>query len=274
MNRLISLSMKCVKKINYKNIKNIDEHYKHYGLKILNLVLFSHSNEYDEMYRITRDYYRRFSNVTTIYYTFSESIDGSESRSDDITKGSESLRDDILYLHGKESYIPGILDKTMKAFSYGVKTFPSYDYIVRSNISTIVNFSLLQNNLRSNPIQYGGGLLLTYSINGNDIVYASGTSIIIGMALAKELCKKTDKARYDIIDDVAIGALIKEYFPTVTPVSIGHFALLPNMNGVCNLQHLSLADTIFYRNRSSNDRNIDVQQMKCIIDALVKVEEL
>jgi hypothetical protein len=257
MNRIIALSMKCVKKINYKNIK------ENYDVKILNLVLFSHNKEYDDMYRITRDYYRRFSNVTTIYYTFSESIDG-----------SESLRDDILYLHGKESYIPGILDKTMKAFSYGVKTFPSYDYIVRSNISSIINFSLLQNNLRSNPIQYGGGLLLTYSINGNDIVYASGTSIIIGMALAKELCKKTDKARYDIIDDVAIGALIKEYFPTVTPVSIGHFALLPNMNGVCNLQHLSLSDTIFYRNRSSTDRNIDVQQMKCIVDSLLKVEEL
>lgn len=259
MNCLLSITTKCVKKINIKNIKNIDEHF---NLKILNLVLFSHSKEYDEMYRITRDYYRRFSNVTTIYYTFSESL------------SQESLRDDVLYLHGKESYIPGILDKTMKAFSYGVKTFPSYDYIVRSNISTIVNFSLLQNNLRSNPIQYGGGALLTYSINGNDIVYASGTSIIVGMALAKELCKKTDKAQYDIIDDVAIGALIKEYFPTVTPVSIGHFALLPNMNGVCNLQHLSLADTIFYRNRSSTDRNIDVQQMKCIIDALVKVEEL
>jgi hypothetical protein len=248
--------MKCVKKINYKKIE-------HYGLKILNLVLFSHSKEYDEMYRITREYYRQFSNVTTIYYTFSESL-----------KGSESLRDDILYLHGKESYIPGILDKTMKAFSYGVKAFPSYDYIVRSNISTIVNFSLLQNNLRSNPIQYGGGLLLPYSINGNDIVYASGTSIIVEMALAKELCKKTDKARYDVIDDVAIGALIKEYFPTVTPVSIGHFELIPDMNGVCNLQHLSLSDTIFYRNRSSTDRNIDVQQMKCIIDALATVEEL
>ena len=143
--------------------------------------------------------------------------------------------------------------------------YPSYDYIVRSNISTIINFSLLQNNLRSNPIQYGGGALLTH----NNIVYASGTSIIIGMPLAKELCKKTDKAQYDLIDDVAIGLLIKEYFPNVTPVSIGHFAVLPNMNGGCNLQDLSLSDTIFYRNRSSTDRNIDVQQMKCIVEALV-----
>jgi hypothetical protein len=239
-----------VKKINYKNVE-------HYGVKILNLVLFSHSKEYDEMYRITREYYRRFPEVTTLYYTFSESIDQ-----------EESLRDDVLYLYGKESYIPGILDKTMKAFSYAVKMYPSYDYIVRSNISTIVNFSLLQNNLRSNPIQYGGGLLLTYSINGNDVFYASGTSIIVEMKLAKELCKKTDKARYDLIDDVAIGALIKEYFTMVTPVSIGHFTLIPNMNGGCNIQDLSLSDTIFYRNRSSSDRNIDVQQMKCIIDAL------
>jgi len=239
-----------VKKINYKNVE-------HYGVKILNLVLFSHNKEYDEMYRITREYYRRFPEVTTLYYTFSESIDQ-----------EESLRDDVLYLYGKESYIPGILDKTMKAFSYAVKMYPSYDYIVRSNISTIVNFSLLQNNLRSNPIQYGGGLLLTYSINGNDVVYASGTSIIVEMKLAKELCKKTDKAMYDLIDDVAIGALIKEYFPMVTPVSIGHFTLIPNMNGGCNVQDLSLSDTIFYRNRSSSDRNIDVKQMKCIIDSL------
>ena len=251
MNHILSISKKCVKKINYKNMKN---------MKILNLVLFSHSKEYDDMYRITREYYRRFPDVTTLYYTFSESLD--------ITKGSESRSDDILYFQGKESYIPGILDKTMKAFSYAVKTYPSYDYIVRSNISTIINFSLLQNNLRSNPIQYGGGALLTYNYRGVDIVYASGTSIIVGMPLAKELCKKTDKVQYDIIDDVAIGILIKEYFPTVTPVSIGHLIVIPNMNGGCNVQDLSLSDTIFYRNRSSTDRNIDVQQMKCIIDSL------
>ena len=48
---------------------------------------------------------------------------------------------DILYIYGKETYIPGILDKTIQAFDiiHNKMKIP-YDFIFRTNISTFVHF--------------------------------------------------------------------------------------------------------------------------------------
>ena len=237
-------------------------------VKILNLVLFSHNKDYDDMYELTRSYYQKY-NIKTLYYTFS----GNENHNPYIKK-------DILYLPGKESYIPGILYKTIEALSYAVKNFPSYDYIVRSNISTIVNFSLLKRYLLDHPIQYGGSGLNrlewldqesgVYDKKDWGTIYASGTAIILGMSLASEICNKKDKIRYDVIDDLAIGIMVKDQFPHITPISIGHFVVMEDKNGDCLkcLDGIDIVNTIFYRNRCSKNRGIDVKQMKCIIKRL------
>ena len=70
---------------------------------------------------ITRKYYSKFSNVKTIYYKFNEDL-----------INEYDLKDDILIIQGKESFIPGILDKTIKAFQYIVDNY-TFDYVIRSN---------------------------------------------------------------------------------------------------------------------------------------------
>ena len=79
-------------------------------ISIINLVLYSNDNEYEKMYDLTKKYYSKFTNVKTIYYSFDENI-----------IHEYELNDDILRIKGKETYIPGILEKTINAFKYIVK---------------------------------------------------------------------------------------------------------------------------------------------------------
>ena len=45
----------------------------------------------------------------------------------------------MIYIKGEETFIPGILEKTLLAIKISSKNF-TYDYIVRTNISTLVNY--------------------------------------------------------------------------------------------------------------------------------------
>ena len=235
--------------------------FKKKSITIINLVLYSNNDEYDEMYKLTRKYYKKFNNVKTIYYKFNE-----------YNKEEYELNDDILNIKGKETFIPGILDKTIKAFKY-INNNYKFDYIVRSNISTIINFDLLTNYLKYNKFDYGGGLkMIVYSINKSyGIVdntyfgkeYASGTSIIISKEMVDKIINNQNNINYTVIDDVAIGMLInenKKFIPN------DFYMMVPNYDNQNDLiNEIKNKNYIFFRNRQS-ERKKDLIQMKTIIN--------
>lgn len=246
-------------------------------MQILLLILFSHDENYDSMYEITSCYYSKFANVKTIYYTYSNEIH------DDFM-----LINNILYIKGTESHIPGILDKTIKAFKYFEYEMKSnndhYDYIIRSNISTLILFDMLEKLLYEYPVEYGGGLMFNLSwfsqhdgIVDNtwfNTLFCSGTSIIFSKSTFLKMMLNIHYIRMNIIDDVSIGIFFKECFPNITPKSLNltgeEFVHVPDMNK--NMDELNLFVTnhkkaIFYRNKN-NDRFIDIIQMKHIISFL------
>ena len=217
-------------------------------LKILHLVLYSPDKEYDEMFNLTNEYYSRY-DVHTVYYCYDANM-----------VEEWKLIDNVLHIRGEETYIPGILNKTMKAFEYYMPSIHNYDYVVRSNISTIIQFQLLENALIERPILYGGGLI-------ND-TYVSGTAIILSCPVIINMMKNIDKLETDKIDDVAIGLLFKSLYPSEVPYNIGGFVFVPDTRGnLGDLETLNFGDTIFFRNRNE-DRKTDCQQMKYIIDKL------
>lgn len=263
-----------------KKIKKI----KTINLKILNLVLYSENEEYKEMYNLTREYYKNIMNIDTIYYRFKNDIE------------YPIIEGDILYIPGSETFIPGVLDKTVKAFQYVYDNIniSYYDYIIRTNISTIVNFVLLKeqlsslnfdtnntnnNNNNNKKIDYGSGLVnilrdvdkLSGIVDSTyfGLKFCSGTSIIFSPSLFKNIVENKKYLKYNIIDDVAIGILIKELFPKIYPVEIGNFEYIKdykeNLIGIKN--DLNFNKTIFFRNKN-DDRRTDVKQMNYIINIL------
>ena len=143
------------------------------NIRILNLVLYSYDKggPYDKMKDITYQYYKTFPFLTTYYYRFDPEL-----RSD------FEMRNNVLHIKGEESYIPGILKKTLHAFEYFRKELDNYDYVVRSNISTIIRFDKLQEELHKNRTDYGcslcWGLDTTHPIASENTIYSSGTAII------------------------------------------------------------------------------------------------
>jgi hypothetical protein len=218
------------------------------------------------MYDLTKKYYSKFSNVKTIYYRFDENI-----------INEYELKDDILLIKGKETYIPGILYKTISAFEY-INNNYKFDYVIRSNISTIVDFDLLTEYLQQTPIQYGGGLKNIISGDKNhpdleNLVYASGTSIIFSTSVLKEFLNKKQHIRKDLIDDVSIGLLMRDHLPNIIQHYIpeNRFIFIPDEKGDRSkiLDIITNKSYIFYRNRQP-DRKTDVKQMETIIDYLSK----
>lgn len=245
-------------------------------MQFLLLVLFSQDENYDSMYELTSSYYSKFTNVKTIYYTFSNEIE------DDFV-----LKNNILYIKGTESYIPGILDKTIKAFKYFEYEMKSknvnYDYIIRSNISTIIHFDKLESALLSYPVEYGGGLMykLEWLSEKDGIVderwmntyFCSGTCILFSKPTFLKMMLNIHHIRMDIIDDVSIGILFKEKFPNISAMSLNltgeEFLHVQNMSdiGELNIFLNNHTNAVFYRNKN-DDRFTDVTQMKYIISFL------
>lgn len=235
------------------------------NITILHLVLYSDDIYFNKMYKITSKYYKQFNNVKTIYYKFSNNI-----------KLDYILNNDILLIKGNETLLPGILNKTIKTFNFFNKY--NYNYLVRSNISTIINFKLLINELTNNNIDYGTGLLLYinksyiniyYGITSNiyaNTYYASGTSIILSKKVVNYILLKKKYIDYNVIDDVAIGFFIKKYLPDIKLYEFKDNYLIIDKS---NIKNIDTKKIIFYRNRNEC-RNIDIKNINYIINILLK----
>lgn len=235
--------------------------------KIVQLVLYSQAHDdYRAMRDLTSRYYRRFEpDIQTFYYAFDEKLDVPIRR-----------EDNLLLIRGTESFVPGILLKTMEAFRWVLKHVPDVEYVVRSNISTIVDLSLLRERLREQPIYYGGSMRLSHE----SVDFVSGTCIVIHRGVVEKLVDVG--VRLDIIDDVSIGQAIFEHMSSILPLINlqADFLHVPNCGGDLKKLEALLESKkyAFYRNRSSlihwirswehEDRSRDLEQMKFILEHL------
>ena len=116
--------------------------------KILNLILYSETTpEYIEMYKLLSVYLKKQNKIKYYFYAYNPNIND-----------EYIIKDDIIYIKGEESLVPGCLDKTLKAFE--ICKDLDFDYIIRTNISEVVDFNLLNELLKNNKIEYGGATTL------------------------------------------------------------------------------------------------------------------
>jgi hypothetical protein len=224
------------------------------------------------MYENTRRFYSNYKNVDTIYYVYSE---------DEKDEYRYDKENNMLYIRGKETYVPGILHKTVSAFQFVHLLDKKYDYIIRTNISTLVNFEKLSEELRKNPIDYGAGRYMTicnrwrdYKSGINDgrykgLVFPSGTCIIFSDKLFHKMIDKIHLIDYSVIDDVSIGCFISRYFREYKRNSYERF-FYDGTNKKLYINEGDINKYIFFRNRNDKDRNIDIESIKILIHLLSK----
>jgi hypothetical protein len=172
------------------------------------------------------------------------------------------LSSNTLTFRGTESLIPGILDKTIAAFEYCRQHF-TFDYILRTNISSFYVFPLLKSHvLPTLPHSrcYAG-------VRGYDgTPFASGAGFFISPDIASLLVdRRSELSR--VIDDIAIGRFIHSHSIPVHPLSRYDFVHDKDINNDTEKLIIAAAhNTYHFRVKNEIDRmRFDPHYMRLLL---------
>ena len=185
----------------------------------------------------------------------------------------------ILVIYSESEFYKGILGKTLKSLEYLIQKGLVYDFIVRTNISTLINLDLLYKHLTNIPTEniYTGGFILNLqwldpeagiideTLFGTE--FLQGTCIILSWDIVNKLVNNLNKIRYDIIDDVSIAIFIKQYATEAYKNSSKYMCSFMYFNSrLCKLS--DARDRIFIRNKDERNRENDVKNMNKLVEYL------
>jgi hypothetical protein len=133
------------------------------------------------------------------------------------------LDNDIIFVNQKETYF-NILNKTLKAMEYIDNVLKlDYDFMIRTNVSTVINIPQLLNELTPLPKQnicIGGNKMQinwvcpAYGINDNRYNgrwFVQGTSIIFSKDVCQDIVKNQHKIEKKIADDISFFMFFVDY---------------------------------------------------------------
>jgi len=158
----------------------------------------------------------------------------------------------------------------------------SIDFVIRTNMSTVINIPELKSFCNSIPRTkvYTAGIInelrwldfdagvIDESLWGTK--YASGTSIIMSSDVAKYMVKEKHKVRHDIIDDLSIGVFMTNYAPD----NYGNAPLAKMEMVPSNLDKTKLnINSVFYRTRTNECKKRDIQNMQTVVDLVYNTTE-
>ena len=213
--------------------------------KILVLRIYNNTPEYDDMWALHKQY---DSSIAIINDPTLE------------TEYSFDIVERVFRVNGKEGLFR-ILHKTIKAFEYFLEHF-EFDYIIRSNMSTVIDMHMLRRKLAPfSGSVYGGhmykldwhcngsGITQEFLINHWHLMFAQGSSIVVSRDICKYIVDHQSELNYSVVDDVAIGALLKD-----VPCTRFESQWYEEEVGV-------KSDKVFYRYRWSSSRMDDVHKI-------------
>jgi len=261
---------------------------------IIVLIIASHNEHYDSFITLWREKIRLWKSrerddvFYRFYFVFS-----------DLSLKVDVLCDEenhSIFCKYDESLEPGIFLKTMAAIQYCEQNF-TYDFILRTNLSSFWNFSVLPFEI-NNGINLGTILIqkidknqlfinyrwesffqIIYSILpsfGDIFPFLDGAGFLLSREMVKLLLLPISEIHYSKLlllpDDIAISVLM--YYNIICN-SNSHFhieinELLIGKKMICSEQEIHLYSDFneigFIRNKHNNDRNIDIVNFKKQLD--------
>lgn len=218
--------------------------------RVLNLIIYNPHSTYEQDMKRDLSAYLRTIPYLTFYFivlrqqTYDVEVEG-----------------DCMYIKGDETFKPGILYKTLKSMRYCVDTLKiPFTYVVRSNISTAINYSQFPfSELSDNQHHYTGSDISIvnglFPDNNFNLRYIQGICIILSHTGVSYLLKHEHEIDYETIDDVSIAKIMTKEFP---------IRALRYPRCHTSTQYIT-PNSIIFRNKSS-DRNNDVVYMKKILN--------
>ena len=151
-----------------------------------------------------------------------------------------------IYIKGKESLIPGCLDKTIKSLYYLLDKNYEFDYLLRTNLSSVWNFDILCDFIKNNKFLIAGVQGKHKLDRVHFVNFIAGSGILLHIDMCKILMNNRHLLNYNIIDDVALGILLKQYINSSLKVYLNRFEMynyenkpyLINKNMIQNYSHI------------------------------------
>jgi hypothetical protein len=226
-------------------------------MKILILIIYSDNfNYYNKMYELQNEYLNNHENIDVFF------VKCNNEQNETVVKCGNKL-----IVKGNETYL-NITYKTMTALNYIINECKNnYDYIIRSNISTLININKLCDFLNECPKYnlYTGSVLLNlqwfdepFGINAETnalynligLRFIRGNSIIMSIDVVICMLNNISNLNYKIVDDVTFGLFLRNYRPDI----------YNNIDCIklCQCSNNKYDDnSVFIRNKLFDNKNID-----------------
>jgi len=220
-------------------------------MKLIILILANDNSIYLEMQKLWKTYMNNHNNITSYFIKYNSDLN------DDII-----IENDTIFIKGYESLIPGCLDKTIKSIEFLMESNIEFDFIFRTNLSSVVDLNKLYN-LLNNNIE-AAGIIGNYN---NNINFISGAGILINKKICKLLINNKNNLNYNSLqDDILIGwFLTRVHNINITPlIRLEAYNYEDNIDLITNDL---IKDYYHFRCKSINSINI----MKKIISIIYYV---
>ncbi len=211
---------------------------------------------YNEIYKSHRErWIKSFSYYNNAQYFF--------------IKFNNELQTDILIennyivFKGSESYIPGILNKTLKAMSL-IYEFYNFDYLIRTNLSSCWQPYLLENALiRTDSVHAVIGI-------HNGITFPSGAGIIIPKNKVLFILNNINDFNNNLPDDVEFGLFITRHnIPLIALERCDYFISGREKSDILQYLQANKNNSYHYRliyDRGEQDSYINSVILNCIFN--------
>lgn len=209
-------------------------------MKVLVLII---SDDSRSIYKKHRDIWKLYMNLNpTFKCLFLTS-------KPNISQSFVDVYNNTLYVPGDESIVPGIFNKTVKAIDYFKND--NYDYVIRTNLSSVWNFNKFKEVLRDAPREK-----VYFGLSFSDFFAISGSGITMSKDVYMLLLNVYEDIDYTLMDDLVIGSIMKK---NVVKISLGTRD---------NVEHIHLPiNNFFYhwRCKQINDDSKEILIMEKIV---------
>jgi hypothetical protein len=211
------------------------------------------------MKRLTRMYMCKYSYNINFFFVESDP---------NIRPDMEIIGNDI-FIKNKETYIPGIFIKTIKALKY-INDNYNYDYLIRTNVSSFFNIENMLKYLSNLPKEkYAIGFTLNLPKYGN---FLHGTSTIITKDISHYLYQYYNNFDLKIEDDVLISLILKSQNITLNVLDESQIQFLIDDNyDESKPKFLEHDNILYYRIKNNKDRNIDIMYFKFLLNKIYNI---
>jgi len=224
--------------------------------KIIFLIISSSNEEvYSQMKELQPKIYNLYGDQVKYFFI--------ENRSD--LSADVIEENNYLYITGSESFVPGIYQKSIKAIEYITNNY-SFDYVIRTNLSTIWHMQNLFNLLDNSPKErFAGGFAFQGFISGTGIIMSRDVGILV----------YTNPNSSYIGDDLAISQTIQSHGVSLYDVQEYKWGFLiprnDNLPGNCrylDINENNFSDILNFRIKNADRVNTDIYYFKMLINKL------